>query len=144
MPSRRLRFNPGSGRSPGEENGNPLQYSFLENPMARGAWRATVHGVTESDMTEYTHTHHRVIQSVLTDSTSQPEVPEGTYKRGTGSLRKANVSAILVRGYQRDDILKPIFSTSSVVKSTLIHNEIAVLVLPTGHRQTTSFSCIST
>ena len=48
---------PGSGRSPGEENGNPLQYSFLENPMARGAWRATVHGVTESDMTEYTHTH---------------------------------------------------------------------------------------
>ena len=37
---------PGSGRSPGEGNGNPLQYSFLENPMERGAWRATVHGVT--------------------------------------------------------------------------------------------------
>ena len=36
---------PGSGRSPGEGNGNPLQYSFLENPMERGAWRATVHGV---------------------------------------------------------------------------------------------------
>ena len=39
---------PGSGRSPGEGNGNPLQYSCLENPMDRGAWRATVHGVTES------------------------------------------------------------------------------------------------
>ena len=39
---------PGSGRSPGEENGNPLQYSFLENPMDRGAWRATVHGVKKS------------------------------------------------------------------------------------------------
>ena len=36
---------PGSGRSPGEGNGNPLQYSCLENPMDRGAWRATVHVV---------------------------------------------------------------------------------------------------
>ena len=35
----------GSGRSPGEGNGNPLQYSCLENPMDRGAWWATVHGV---------------------------------------------------------------------------------------------------
>ena len=42
---------PGSGRSPGGGNGNPLQYSSLENPMDRGAWRATVHGVAESDMT---------------------------------------------------------------------------------------------
>ena len=39
---------PGSGRSPGEENGNPLQYSCLENPMDRGAWWATVHRVTKS------------------------------------------------------------------------------------------------
>ena len=37
---------PGSGRSPGGENGNPFQYSCLENPMERGAWWATVHGVT--------------------------------------------------------------------------------------------------
>ena len=42
---------PESGRSPGEGNGNPLQYSCLGNPMDRGAWRATVHGITkESDM----------------------------------------------------------------------------------------------
>ena len=39
---------PGSGRSPGEGNGNPLQYSRLENPMDGGAWRATVHGVAKS------------------------------------------------------------------------------------------------
>ena len=38
---------PGSGRSPGEGNGNPLQYSCLENPMDGGAWWATVHGVTK-------------------------------------------------------------------------------------------------
>ena len=37
---------PGLGRSPGEGNGNPLQYSCPENPMDRGAWPATVHGVT--------------------------------------------------------------------------------------------------
>ena len=36
------------GRSPGERNGNPLQYSCLENPMDRGAWWATVHGVPKS------------------------------------------------------------------------------------------------
>ena len=41
------------GRSPGEGNGNPLQYSCLENPMDRGTWRAIVHGVAkESGMTE--------------------------------------------------------------------------------------------
>ena len=39
---------PGSGRSPGERSGNPLQYSGLENPMDREAWWATVHGVTMS------------------------------------------------------------------------------------------------
>ena len=38
----------GSGRSPGEENGNPLQYSCLENSLDRGAWRATVHRVSKS------------------------------------------------------------------------------------------------
>ena len=40
----------GSGRSPGEGNGNPLQYSCLENSMDRGAWQATDHGVDKSDM----------------------------------------------------------------------------------------------
>ena len=39
---------PWSGRSPGVGNGNPLQYSYLENPMDRGAWWATVHGVPKS------------------------------------------------------------------------------------------------
>ena len=39
---------PGSGRSPGGGHGNPFQYSCLENPMDRGAWRAIVHRVTKS------------------------------------------------------------------------------------------------
>ena len=46
--ARDLRSVPGSGISPGGGNGNPLQYSCLGNPMDRGAWQATVHGVTNS------------------------------------------------------------------------------------------------
>ena len=55
---------PGSGRSPGGGNGNPLQYACLGNPMDRGAWWAVVHGVAKSltRLTElaHTHTHTRV------------------------------------------------------------------------------------
>ena len=61
---------PGSGRCPGEGNGNPLQYSCLGNPKDRGAWQATVHEVTESDMNlenKYTHT--------LSARTLNPEQP---------------------------------------------------------------------
>ena len=49
---------PGSGRSLGVGNGNPLQYSCLENSMERGAWRATVHGIAESDiLNDQAHTY---------------------------------------------------------------------------------------
>ena len=55
---------PGSGRSPGEGNGNPLQYSCLENPMDRGAWWATVHGVAKSWtwLSHFTSLHFMVTQ----------------------------------------------------------------------------------
>ena len=43
---------PGSGRSPGEGNGNPIQYSQLGNPLDRGAWWSIVHRVTELDTTD--------------------------------------------------------------------------------------------
>ena len=51
---------PGSERSPGEENGNLLQYSCLGNPMDRGAWQAAVHGVAKSGtrLSDFTFTFH--------------------------------------------------------------------------------------
>ena len=52
--SRDLGLISGSGRSPGGRQGNPLQYSWLENPMDREAWKATVHRVAESDTAEVT------------------------------------------------------------------------------------------
>ena len=55
---------PGLGRSPREGNGNPLQYSCQKNPMDRGAWQATVHGVTKSQtrlkqLNTQMHTHNK-------------------------------------------------------------------------------------
>ena len=46
---------PGLGRSPGKENGNPLQYSCLENPMDRRVWWATIHGVTKKSWTKLSY-----------------------------------------------------------------------------------------
>ena len=48
---------PGSGRAPGVGNGNSLEYSCLENSREREAWQAAVHGIAESDKTDYTQTH---------------------------------------------------------------------------------------
>ena len=56
---------PGWGRSPGEGNGYPLQYSCLENPIDRGTWQATYSpwGHRESNMTEHTHTHNKHLKT---------------------------------------------------------------------------------
>ena len=56
---------PRSGRSPGEGNGYPLQYSCLENPMDRGALWATVHGVTKSQtqLSDLAHTHAEYLEN---------------------------------------------------------------------------------
>ena len=55
----------GLGRSPGEGNGNPLQYSCLENSMDRGAWQVTVLGVTKSQTQLRTHAHTHMLDIVF-------------------------------------------------------------------------------
>ena len=73
----------GSGRSPGEGNGNPLQYSCLENPIDRGAWPATVHEVTESQTQQTTPdlsntpTFLASVFTVRTDTEIPDEAQEG-------------------------------------------------------------------
>ena len=62
---------PGLGRSLEEGNGNPLQDYCLENPMDRGAWQATVHGVAESDTTE--RLHFTSLQSLLNEKKKKKE-----------------------------------------------------------------------
>ena len=54
---------PGSGRSPGEENGNPLQYSCLENSVDRGVWCVTIHGLTKS-WTQQSDFHFIILMSL--------------------------------------------------------------------------------
>ena len=57
---------PGSGRSPGGGNGNPLQYPCLENPRGRGVWWAIVHGVaTESDTTKHLNTYYGLTNTLI-------------------------------------------------------------------------------
>ena len=59
-------------QEPGGENGNPLQYSCWDNPVERGGWLATVHGVAESDTTEQLNNNNIVFQS---SSLPYPEAP---------------------------------------------------------------------
>ena len=70
---------PGLGRSRGEWNGNPLQYSCLENSMDRGAWRATVHRVAKSwsQMNTHTHTHTQERKKTQISKNKRNQVGQG-------------------------------------------------------------------
>ena len=84
---------PGSGRSPEEGNGNPLEYSCLENSIDRGAWWATVHGVTKSQtrLSDFTFTFHfhalknemATHSSVLAWRIPEMEEPDGLPSMGS-------------------------------------------------------------
>ena len=66
---------PGSGRSLGEGNGNPLQYSCLGNSMDRGAWRATVHGVAKGSDTAYQlNNNHLFLARTVADMGRRSEI----------------------------------------------------------------------
>ena len=62
---------PGSERSPGRRNETPLQYSCLENPMDRGAWRATVHGIAKSWTRLSMHAQASILSSISKNNNSK-------------------------------------------------------------------------
>ena len=76
---------PGLGRSPGRGHGNPLQYSCVENPMDRGAWQATVHGVTK--VGQDSATKPPIVLSIILNMTITFSIP-----REMSELLKAFVS----------------------------------------------------
>ena len=76
----------GLGRSLGEGNGNPLQYSCLENPMDRGAWQATVHGVAKSWIQLSTHVEKAMTTSSSTLAWKIPWTEEPGRLQSVGSL----------------------------------------------------------
>ena len=82
---------PGSGRSPGGGHSNPLQYSCLENPMDRGAWRPTVHSLTESGTPEVTGHARTCAHSVYVSVLSAPFIPS-PFPLGNYSLFSTSVT----------------------------------------------------
>ena len=87
---------PGSGRSPGEENGNPLQYSCLENPRDRGAWWAAIYGVAQSQ------TRLKRLSSssrlVITCLTRSKRLLISWLQSPSAVILKPNLSFFIVRG----------------------------------------------
>ena len=80
---------PGLGRSPGEGNGNPLQYSCLENSMDRGFWWATVYGITRSQ-TRLSNFHSQFVDGCLFTVSLQDRrgevAPWGLFYKGTNPI----------------------------------------------------------
>ena len=75
------------GAIPGGRDGNPPQYSCLENPMDRGAWWATIHGVTESDTTERTSTQVKVGASPVARLVKTPQCRRPWFNSWIGKIR---------------------------------------------------------
>ena len=110
---------PELGRSPGGGHGNPLQYSCLENPMDRGAWRSTVHGVTESRTgliaSVLTHAHTRL--SFSSDDGKRSECRKST------STSRIQISSISVPGMDHSKMEGgPVSSTCLQALGWLIHS----------------------
>ena len=84
---------PGLGRSPGEGNGNPLQYSCLENPTDGGAWQATAHGVAKSRTRLSDFTFHFEDRAGLRKQDREPDLKKTNDRFG---LKKFNFFAVKI------------------------------------------------
>ena len=84
----------GSGRFPGGRHGNPLQYSCLENPMDRGAWRATVHGVAKSQtrLSNLACTHAPIPKRISEERKTTHQYSTKYYKPKPATYKKDYIS----------------------------------------------------
>ena len=96
-----LGFNLWVRKTPKVGNGDPLQYFCLENSMDRGAWRATVHGVAESHMTELLSTHIHIFLEGHYSITVTPK-----HRTLSGLVNKGRKSKFLIVGFSRYKISK--------------------------------------
>ena len=89
---------PGLGRSLGGGNGNPLQYSCLENPMDRGAWRATVHGVAKSQtqLSDFTFTFTHGVYNIYGATLMRSVAERGWRGGGPHSCKVSNSNGFYI------------------------------------------------
>ena len=121
---------PGSRRSLGGENGNPLQYSCLENPMNRGAWWATVYGVAKS---------WTWLSIYITIIPSCPKSFIGIQWQGWKSLPKAGLAHNMLH-----NLLSPSSPTSSMIHSgdSITQPKVSVLFPQPPNQELPQFSCM--
>ena len=100
---------PGLGRSPGEGNGNPLQYSCLENPMDRRAWWATVHGIAKSRtrLSDFTFTLFNLYAEYIMRNTGLDEAQAGIKipGRNINKLRYADETTLMAESKELKSLL---------------------------------------
>ena len=121
---------PGSGRYPGEENGNLLQYSGLGNPMDRGAWQATVHGVADSWiwLCDWEPTYTRPLTFGLPFYPSHP-TPLGHHR--TPSRAPCAMQQIPTSCFTHGSAICPTSSPNSSSPSHCVHTSILYICIPT-------------
>ena len=117
---------PGLGRSPGGAHGNPLHFSCLENPTDRGAWRATVHGFAESDMTE--RSTRLALRQLYFYPQKKPE--DVSYTEARNEIQKRETDSPQAR---EEHSMR--FLHQSCPHCWLLHNEMALVPGKAGGRR---------
>ena len=108
---------PGSERSPGEGNGNPLPYSCLGNSTSRGAWQATVHGAAKSQTRLTTQTHTQTARGISSQAKDPTLVPHTGGTETPAGLPRKPLPMMLLTGMSRHAYLNVCLPTLCIILS---------------------------